>query len=411
MTSSVIAAIASANNTPVEKGLGPDNGRAVYDPAGNAHCFNAGMEPGWWDKANKAALKEYTPYMQRLMQGCEADFDVTKGVCGTLIESGEFVQSKPLQYNLLRADRPEVTLQVGVSASYSTNPHRDVLIIPEEVTICLSDFEDKPEVAKFLQEQNPDVELGDIEIPVNSLLSPAGCNSWSDGRTVTCQYLIGEIEPRGGDKHRVYLTVVSPLDGSSVAKYFVTIVRIVCENTMAHAITEGWNKLTATEKLLQRAPRRTAQFSTKLALWHNNFTDALTGSLQILEVFKKMANTKIAETRNQRELAIKLFVCDQLGLDLNAKTKTGRTRAVNTLDSVLSKAIYNDDLGGGVNCETQFDLLCGWTAHTQHFAQVNGLDKNIRLEEEKRYMNTLISDKTIDSNIASFQAITLLQVA
>lgn len=407
----VLAKVAEANapkNDKDSKGFGPDSGRLAYDPRGNSHCFNKGFEPSWWDANNCASLDEFTPHMAPLMKGAGAYFDVVKGLCGTVLPDGTFVESNPKSYNLLRKDRLDVTLQVGVGAQYATDPHYEVCIVPEEVTITASDFADQKGVLEFLQAQHPDVEINEIELPVTQLMTPAGCNCWSDGRVVTTQYLLGEFEPRGGDKHRVFLTVVSPIDGSKTGRFYLTVVRIVCENTMAHAEEDGWAKLTGLQQLRQRAPRRTASYTKRLADWHGGFSNVMAGSVQILETFKKMAGTKIAATQNRRDEIIRQFVCDQLGLDLNAKTKTGATRAANTLDSVLTKAIYNDDLGGGKNCETLFDLWCGWTAQTQHFAQVNGLDKNPKLEEEKRYMNTLLLDKTMDANAQAFQSVLAL---
>jgi len=404
---SILAKIAQANAPKMDsdKGVGPDNGRLAYDPAGNSHCFNKGSEPSWWDASNCASLKEFSPTMLPIVRGAGADFDVIKGLTGTKLPDNTFIESNPKQYNLLRADRPDVTLQVGVGASYAINPHREVLIIPDEVTIKASDFAEQKAVLDFLQSQHPNVEINEVEIAVNNLVTPAGCNCWSDGRVVSVQYLLGEFEPRGGDKHRVYLTVISPLDGSKVGSFYLTIIRIVCENTMAHAHHEGWGKLTGLEKMRQRGPRRTAMFTTRLAEWHAGFSNVLVGSLEILEVFKKMASTKIAETQNKRDAIIKQFVIDQMDLDMSGKTKTGLTRATNMLDAVLTKAVYNDDLGGGKNCETLFDLWCGWTAQTDHFAQVNGLDKNPRLEEEKRYMNGLLLDTNIKGKQDAFQKV------
>lgn len=407
------AAVAQANSAKL---LGDkDNSevtahRNAYDPKGNSHCFQFGMSPSWWDSANCATLPEFNRNPISLMQGAGAYFQPLLASVASVLPDGRVIESNPKKYNLLRSDRLDVTLQVGVSGAYPVDPHHEVCIVPNDVTISAEDFEGDSAkgIIDFLQAQHPDVEVNSIEVPINDLMTVAGCNCWSDGRVVTMQYQIGEWEPRAGDKHVAYLTIVSPLDGSSVPLYFLTIVRVVCENTMAHARQDGWAKLTGLQQLRQKGPRRTASFTGKKATWHEGFVNVLAGAVQVFETFKKMSVTKIAETRNARDLIIKQFVVDQMDLDINAKTKTGATRAANTLDGVLTKAIYNDDLGGGKNCETLFDLWCGWTAQETHFAQVNGLKDQPKAQAEKRWLNTLTNDLTIKANHSAFQKVLAL---
>jgi len=402
------AAIAQANNAKLngDKDVSSEvSHRNAYDPNGNSHCFQFGCEPSWWDRNNCATLPVFDKNPLSLMKGAGAYFQPLLASVASVLPDGRVIESTPKKYNLLRSDRLDVTLQVGVSGSYPVDPHHEVCIVPDDVVIRAQDFEgeDQKSVLNFLQAQHPDMDVESLEIPVNDLMTPAGCNCWSDGRVVTMQYKIGEWEPRKDDKHIVYLTVVSPLDGSSVPLYFLTIVRVVCENTMAHAKQDGWNKLTNLEKIRQRGPRRTSSFTGKKALWHNGFVNVIAGAVQVFETFKKMAETKIADSRNARDVIIKKFVIDQMELDMNAKSKTGVTRATNTLDAVLSKAIYNDDLGGGKNCETLFDLWCGWTAQETHFSQVNGLKDMPNKQSEKRWLNTLTNDITNKEHLSAFQ--------
>lgn len=414
-TNKIQAAIAQANSAKLgdkdkDNTTSDTVHRNAYDPKGNSHCFQFGMSPSWWDHSNCATLEAFDRNPLTVMKGAGAYFTPLLAEVVSRLPDSRIVDSNPKKYNLLRSDRLDVTLQVGVSGAYPIDPHHEVCIVPDDVTISAEDFEgdSKQGIIDFLQAQHPDVEINTIELPINDLMTVAGCNCWSDGRVVTMQYQIGEWEPRPGDKHVAYLTVVSPLDGSSVPLYFLTIVRIVCENTMAHAKQDGWAKLTGLQQLRQRGPRRTASFTGKKAEWHGGFVNVLAGAVQIFETFKKMATTKIAETRNARDLIIKQFVVDQLELDMNAKTKTGATRAANTLDGVLTKAIYNDDLGGGKNCETLFDLWCGWTAQETHFAPVNGLKDQPKQQAEKRWLHTLTNDATIKSSHSAFQKVLAL---
>ena len=407
------AAIAQANAAKLLGDKDPSSEvtfRNAYDPNGNSHCFQFGMEPSWWDKTNCATLPAFDRNPINMMKGAGAYFQPLLAEVVSRLPDGRIIDSNPKKYNLLRSDRLDVTLQVGVSGAYPVDPHHEVCIVPDDVTISAQDFEgeDQKPLLAFLQAQHPDVEINEIEVPINDLMTVAGCNCWSDGRVVTMQYKIGEWEPRAGDKHVAYLTVISPLDGSSVPLYFLTIVRVVCENTMAHAKQDGWAKLTGLQQLRQRGPRRTSSFTGKKAVWHGGFVNVLAGAVQIFDTFKKMAEQKIAATRDARDSIIRKFVVDQMDLDINSKTKTGATRANNTLEAVLNKAIYNDDLGGGKNCETLFDLWCGWTAQETHFAQVNGLKDQPKQQAEKRWLNTLTNDLTIKANHSAFQNVLAL---
>lgn len=403
------AAIAQANNAKItgDKDVSSDGHRHAYDPKGNSHCFQFGNAPAWWDPSNCATLPAFDRNPITLMKGAGAYFQPILASVASVLPDGRIIESNPKKYNLLRDDRLDVTLQVGVSGAYPVDPHHEVCIVPDDVTISAADFEGDSQkgILDFLQAQHPDIEIASIEVPINDLMTVTGCNCWSDGRVVTMQYQIGEWEPRAGDKHVAYLTIVSPLDGSSVPLYFLTIVRVVCENTMAHAKQDGWAKLTGLQQLRQRGPRRTASFTGKKAEWHNGFVNVLAGAIQVFDTFKKMAETKIADTRNQRDAIIRNFVIDQMELDVNSKTKTGATRANNTLDAVLTKAIYNEDLGGGKDCETLFDLWCGWTAQETHFTQVNGLKDQPNQQAEKRWLNTLTNDLTIKSTHQAFQKV------
>lgn len=403
--------------------------RLVYDPKGNSHAFNRGFGPAWWfammkERNNGASgeRKEFTDSMEVLMKDAGAYFDLRKGLNCTKLDDGTILESNPKIYNLHRADSGFL-LKSGVPASAPLTPYHKIVCIPENVGIAFQDFlldedptlvnkmsanekavyekemkehrERAEKVKKFLQSNNVDTEGFDakgLKIPLSKILKPAGVNCWQNGKSITAQYFIGECEPRPGDVHRIFFTVEASLDGTKAARYYLTIVRVVCENTQMHAEADGWNVLLGMQKERQRI-RRTANFEENLVKWHNSMVNVLIGAIETIDVFTKLAAKKIAEDRNQREAAIKAFIADSFGIDLKAaKTK----RAENNLAKILD-AVYMDTLGGGKECETYFDLLNGVTNYRQNFMAVNGLDSEAD-RFEKRYMLNLTDDGAVKEN-------------
>jgi hypothetical protein len=362
-------------------------GRHAYDPKGNRHCFQHGMSPAWWDAQNNAQLAEFTREPMVLLRGAGLDFDVIKAETVSMLDNGEIIRSTPAEYNLLRSDDHRVRLQTGVSGSYSTIPYRDIIRVPNEVVISAEDFEDKS-VSEFV-ENLTDKDLFSGSIPVNEILTPAGASSWANGKVMTFQYYIGTFEPRPGDAHRVYFNIESSLDGSKATRYYLTVVRVVCENTQLHAEQDGWRKLLASQKNLQRI-RRTTNMDARIAGWHGGIASVLAGASQTADVFKMLANKKIADTAAERQRIILSFVENAFELKPKGESKTAVTKASNTLTKVLDLAIYEERFGGG-NCETWIDLWNGVTSWNQHFAQVNGLDTESQ-REERRYMRLLLDD-------------------
>lgn len=403
--------------------------RLVYDPRGNSHAFNKGFGPAWWfamqkERNNGASgeRKEFTESMSELMKDAGAYWDLRKGLNCTKFDDGSVLESSPKIYNLHRADTGFL-LKSGVPASSPLTPYYKIVCIPDNVGISFQDFllNEDPDVIKkmsgnekavyeaemkahreraekikgFLGANNVDVndfDKKDLKIPLNKILKPAGVNCWQNGKSITAQYFIGEYEPRPGDKHRVYFTVEASLDGTKAARYYLTIVRVVCENTQMHAEADGWTVLLGMQKERQRI-RRTANFEENLVKWHSSMVNVLIGAIETLDVFSKLAKKKIAEDRNQREAIIKAFIADSFGIDV-AKAKT--KRAENGLAKILD-AVYMDTLGGGKECETYFDLLNGVTNYRQNFAAVNGLDSEAD-RFEKRFMLNLTDDGTVKEN-------------
>lgn len=402
MQNNIISTISDINNKSNNDKV--DAVRHSYDPKGNRHCFNAGFEAAWWDRDNNARLTEFTKDPMVLLRGAGLDFDVVKAETVSMLDNGEFIRSTPAEYNLLRSDNYSVRLQTGVTGTYSTIPYRDIIRVPDEVVISADDFEDKS-VSEFIQGLT-DKDLFSGLIPVNEILSPAGASSWSNGKVMTYQYFIGTFEPRPGDAHRVFFNIESSLDGSKATRYYLTVVRVVCENTQLHAEQDGWNKLLGIDKSRQRI-RRTSNMDARIATWQNGIASVLVGASQTANVFKMLASKKIADTAAERERIILAFVENSFELKPKSESKMAVTRAKNTLDKILVSAIYEDQLGGG-KCETWIDLWNGVTSWNQHFAQVNGLDTESQ-REERRYMRQLLDDG--DKAQAQKQFVSLLQLA
>jgi hypothetical protein len=363
--------------------------RHGYDPKGNRHCFNFGMGPAWWDMQGSANLTEFTRDPMVLLKGAGLDFDVVKALTVSQLPDGNIIESSPKEYNLLRSDDLKVKLQTGVTGGYNITPYREIVQIPNEVIIKPSDF--GTDVVSFLQGQHENVDLQDAEMSVNELLSPAGASCWQQGKVMTFQYFIGSFEPRPGDAHRVYFNIESSLDGSKATRYYLTIVRVVCENTQMHAEQDGWAKLLGADKQRQRI-RRTSNMDVRIQAWRDGIGSVLAGAAAASAEFKRLASIKIADSREQREKIIRAFVEDSFDLKPKSESKQAVTRSRNMMDKILELAIFEDQLGGG-KCETWFDLWNGITSWHQHFTQVNGLASS-KQEEEKRYMNLLLNDST-----------------
>jgi len=268
--SSVLADITSKSDKDLIEVI-----RHGYDPKGNRHCFNFGMGPAWWDMQGSANLTEFTRDPMVLLKGAGLDFDVVKALTVSQLPDGNIIESSPKEYNLLRSDDLKVKLQTGVTGGYNITPYREIVQIPNEVIIKPSDF--GTDVVSFLQGQHENVDLQDAEMSVNELLSPAGASCWQQGKVMTFQYFIGSFEPRPGDAHRVYFNIESSLDGSKATRYYLTIVRVVCENTQMHAEQDGWAKLLGADKQRQRI-RRTSNMDVRIQAWRDGIGSVLAGA-------------------------------------------------------------------------------------------------------------------------------------
>lgn len=426
MSNVMNAIIASTNND-----ADVQESRLVYDPNMNSHAFNHGFDPGWWHammgsrNGGRSGVREtFTDDILDLMKDAGGYWDVRKGQTSTTFEDGEILLSNPPTFNLHRADNG-MLLQSGVGKNSPITPYHKIVTLPDDVGISFEDFllDESADMSKMSQNekdiyekeivaarersnrvkafmQNNGVDISDFDrkdmmIPLNKIMKPAGCNVWQGGKKITVQYFLGSFNPRSGDKHNVYFTIESSLDGTKATRYYLTIVRVVCENTQMHAEAEGWSQLLNVQKDRQRI-RRTANFEKNLGAWRKRIVETIIGVVEVLDTFTVLAQQKIAENKTQRDAIVRAFVSDAFNIKADAKTK----RSSNRLNEILN-AVYMDDLGGGKECETWFDLLNGLTNYKQNFSSVNGLDA---LEDklEKRYMLNLTDDGTIKENQEMF---------
>ena len=169
------------------------------------------------------------------------------------------------------------------------------------------------------------------------------------------------------------------------------MVRVVCQNTQLHAEQDGWNRLTGVQKRAQRI-RRTSKMDERIDMWHQNISNVLIGAVETAKLFKTLASTKIADSIEARKRIVEKFVDEAFNLaPRGSKTELSK-RTQNLKDQILGDAIYEDNFGGG-KCETLFDLWNGVTSWTQHFTQVNGLEK-FHQKEEKRYFQLMTDSVT-----------------
>lgn len=412
-------------------------GRLAYDPKGNSHAFNKGFEPAWWApiqaerNGGKTGVREtFTNNMLDLVSDAGGKWPVFRVKAASQMEDGTFIVNNPPSYNLLRGDN-HTTLRTGISGDSPTTPYEKIVCIPDEVGICFNDFlldesadltkmsateresyereikfarERSAKVKAFLQKNNvelTDLDKGDVRIPLNKILKPAGCNVWMGGKRMTTQYFVGFAEPRPGDMHKIFFTIETTMDGSKATRFYLTIVRVVCENTQMHAEADGWSKLLNVQKERQRI-RRTLNFEANILKWHHSMVDVLIGAVEVLDVFSALASKKISDNKIQRDAMIRAFVADNFGIKADAAGKVSK-RSQGRMDEILD-AIYADTLGGGKQCETYFDLLNGFTNYKQNRMTVNGLD-SLGDKLEKRYMLNLTDDITVKENQAAFVSI------
>ena len=395
--------------------------RFAYDPKGNTHCFQGpkkdadgnvlvpGASVAWWTEQMRnrnggfdGILPEFDPNPLRLLEGAGGRFKVSRALCGSQLPDGTFIANNPRSYNLMREDNQRI-LQTGVSADYSVKPYEEIVVIPDDIVLTAKDFgKENNAVLDELQllYPNEDVRSENIEIPVNKLMTPWSCSVWLEGAKVTYQFLLGEVSIKG-DKYKKFLTIRSCFDGSKSTEYFITLVRVVCENTEFHADVEGWQSLMGYEKTRARIRRNGRQMDEKIHNWHQTMGNAIFALAEIQQVFTKLASTKLAEGIAEREKAVKAFVMESFNLKEEGKTKRTENRTADVLE-----AVYNRDFGGG-QCETLLDLWHGMTFVKQHNDQVNGL-KTEAEREEKRYMNMLLVDADVKQSQQIFQRIVQL---
>jgi len=421
---------------------GEESTRQVYDPKGNSHWFNKGFAPPWWGERlrqrNLGADGVDAEFQTDPMVGLRkagGDFDLALGKAGTQI-GDDFVANVPVSYNLLRTDTNFV-LRTGLNNDSPVIPYSKIVILPDNIAVSLQDFlldenpddlkrmnddqkaiynrqiatarERSQKIKDFLEKNNPGMKFDkeDVSVPLNQILKPAGCNVWRNGRSITLQYFVGTMEPRPGDVHRVFLNVEAATDGSKSTRYYLTIVRVVCENTQAHAEADGWAKLTNIQKDRQSMRiRRTSKMEQRLSEWHNSIVDVLMGAVEVMDVFSQLAGKQIAENKAKRDAIIRTVIIDQFDLEKTGKNGTVSKRTQNRLDEIL-EAVYADKFGGGKDCLTYFDLYNGITNYQSNFKTVNGLD-NLADKMEKRLFLNLTDDITIGKNQSVLQAVVAL---
>jgi len=367
----------------------------VYDPHGNSHAFQFGSSPAWWDRKGKAILPKFNADPVYLLEKAGGNFDTEKVTLG-YFSDGQWVELDNAR-GVIRTDRKgtSAVLTSNVTREYNTMSYRDIVKLPEFLRdedgskvpfeIDLNDFERNGQnpVRDMLQDQeqfskrdlndNPKVLLGD-------LLTPWGCSVWQNGRQLTFQYLVGNIFPNVNDKkdkYEVYLTIMSSMDGTAATKFFLTIQRVVCKNTNAHAIANGWMPIANSQKL-QQSIKRTANMADNLPNWHRSMLEVLTGSAAFQRAFTNLSNRPITNMADVGDCVQEVFK-----LDLEAKGQ-GK-RGMGTFERVL-QTMLNPMYGQTDRATNWLEVYNGLTAYITHERQVNNLpdgDEGNRQREEK----------------------------
>lgn len=369
----------------------------VYDPDGNSHAFQHGSAKAWWDPNGKSILESFDRDPLTLLTRAGGNFTVEKVSTGYQY-NGNWIELDN-QKAIIRTDKvgAPAVLTSNVTKEFNTMSYANIVKIPDLV-VSLDDFEDENgenPVRDMLQNQehfsdqdllqNPNVELSD-------LLIPWGCSVWQNGKQLTYQFKVGDIHPNvldNTDRYEVYLTITTSMDGTAATKFFLTIVRVVCKNTNAHAHAQGWAPLSRNEKLRQSI-KRTANMKDNLDKWHSSMVEVLTGSLQFQKAFKALSQKKPV---NQGQIAN--YISKVFSLDLNNEGRGKRDKG--TFERVLS-TMLNPAYGQSGSVNSWLDIYNGVTAYIQHGRQVNNLaegERGNQQREEKLAYKLLVEEDTL----------------
>lgn len=217
-------------------------------------------------------------------------------------------------------------------------------------------------------------------------MQATACCVWQDGKSAHIQYKLSEFDIEG-DRYESYLTIVAYLDGTGSTKAFLTMTRVVCENTMAHAI-QDFRKLAKTEQD-KLSLRRHANMSSRLTVWRENIVAAMVNSTRFARTFEILHQTKLQNA----ERVMLNALSNLFGLEESlAGSGKGRTQAENRLDELVNGMRNGTGQTGKVPV-TALELYNGLTFNlswNQQFKGVKGWDASDM--REKAMWKTLIDD-------------------
>ena len=178
-----------------------------------------------------------------------------------------------------------------------------------------------------------------------------------------------------GDRHFLYLTVVTTHDGSGSMKVFPTDVRVVCANTVAAALSSRdrsltvnvrhsgstANKLSESKRILQSA---TAEYQRFLE-WQGRLTDVSASAKQVEEVAAQLFGTapKDASDRSKtiidnKVLALKQAIRDDIALLPQYAASGGGASAYNVFNGITSVVDHTfGEQGGESRQRFQYAML------------------------------------------------------
>lgn len=365
----------------------------VYDPNGNSHAFQFGAPPAWWDREQRANLSHFNKDPMVLLEAAGGNFSVEKAPTGYFL-NGQWIELEN-QRAVVRTDKKgsAAVLTSSVTKEFSDVPYSRLIQIPD-MAVDVSDFEDAS-IRSFLQEQVDQDLSSDSKINLSDILIPWGCSVWQNGKALTYQYKVGEITPNAedtDDKYECYLTITSSLDGTMATKFFLTIIRVVCRNTNAHAHAQGWANLSNNEKLRQSL-KRTGKMEQHLANWYRSVVEVLYGSQRFANAYSALAKKQFKSISDQKRLAE--YICNVFDLDLEKSGRGNRDKA--TFQKVLEFSM-NSDYGQQPRITNWLEAYNGVTAYIQHGRQVNNLaegEEGVKQREEKLSYKLLVEQDDI----------------
>lgn len=259
------------------------------------------------------------------------DFTAELWQLGSLTPAGEFKSSG--KFNVHRADNGKL-LQIGVSGGYSLVKYTDLLVLPDDLEIPVDDAN---------------------TILANDALRWTAACVWQDGASAHIQYKLNDFEVSQGDRYEVYLTIVGHFDGSGSTKAFLTVTRVVCENTLAHAL-QDFSKLSQEQKRLLSV-RRHANMSDKLDIWRQRIVMAMTDNKRYMETFQRLYSVKLQNA--ERTMLDALSNVFGLTESLEGSGR-GKTQATNRLEELVTNVRFGTGQPGR-NPETALELYNGLT--------------------------------------------------